>query len=79
MALADVTAALIAVLASGDPTAAPATTQSWPKILHPVHGTATAEARIARAGRSTAVDVRRCGGTACALVRQIVSVRAAGA
>lgn len=57
MALADVSAAVVAVLASGDPTAAPATMQSSTNFLRPVHGAATAEARIARPGRSTVVDV----------------------
>ncbi|SDN40376.1 uncharacterized domain 1-containing protein [Actinacidiphila guanduensis] len=77
MALADIAAAVVAVLASGDPTAAPATMQSSTNFLRPVVGAATAEARITRAGRSTVVDVELTdpAGELCALVRQIVTVR----
>ncbi|MET7409414.1 PaaI family thioesterase [Streptomyces parvulus] len=79
MALADIGAAVAAVLASGDPTAAPATMQSSTNFLRPVHGAATAEARTARRGRSTVVDVELTdsAGELCALVRQIVIVRPA--
>ena len=77
MALADISAAVVAVMAGGDPTAAPATMQSSTNFLRPVHGAATAEARVTRPGRSTVVDVdiRDATGELCALVRQIVTVR----
>ena len=79
MALADIAAAVMAVMASGDPSAAPATMQSSTNFLSPARGTLSAEARVTRTGRTTVVDVRVTDtyGEVCALVRQIVSVKRA--
>jgi 1,4-dihydroxy-2-naphthoyl-CoA hydrolase len=77
MALADISAAVMSVVASGEPAAVPATMQSSTNFLHPLRGTATAHARVVRPGRSTVVDVevRDEADTLCALVRQVVAVR----
>lgn len=77
MALADVAAAVMAVLAGGDPGAAPATAQSSTSFLQPARGALTATATVLRRGRSTVVDVvvTDAGGAPTAVVRQLVSVR----
>ncbi|WP_104101944.1 PaaI family thioesterase [Arthrobacter sp. 08Y14] len=79
MALADIAAAVMAVMASGDPSAAPATMQSSTNFLRPARGVLRAEAEVTRMGRTTVVDVRvtDSSGEACAVVRQIVSVKPA--
>ncbi|MFD1722363.1 PaaI family thioesterase [Amnibacterium endophyticum] len=77
MALADIAAAVMAVLAGGDPTAAPATMQSSTNFLRPARGDLTATATVERAGRSTVIDVTITDehDSVTALVRQIVQVR----
>ena len=77
MALADIAAAVMAVLASGDLGAAPATMQSSTNFLQPARGILTAEAQVSRTGRTSVVDVRvtDASGETCALVRQVVSVK----
>lgn len=79
MALADITAAVMAVLAGGDPTAGPATAQSSTNFLQPARGPLTATASVLRRGRSAVIDVLVADGSGAtaAVVRQTVSVRAA--
>ena len=78
MALADIAAAVLAVLANGDPTAGPATAQSATNFLAPARGPLTATATVLRRGRSAVIDVvvTDPSGTVTAVVRQTVSVRA---
>lgn len=78
MALADVAAAVCAVLASGDAAATPATVQSSTNFLRRARGRVTATARPVRRGSSSVVDVELTDdeGALCAVVRQVVSVRA---
>ena len=78
MALADITAAVMAVLANGDPSSAPATMQSSTNFLEAAHGDLTATAAVLRHGRSAVIDVVITDetGTVTATVRQVVAVRA---
>ncbi len=80
MALADITAAVMAVLAGGDPTAGPATAESSTHFLQPARGPLTATAAVLRRGRAFVIDVTvaDASGAATAVVRQTVSVRSAG-
>ena len=77
LALADIAAAVMAILANGDPTAAPATAQSSTNFLAPARGELTAEATVVRPGRLSVIDVTitDATGTTAAIVRQVVTVR----
>lgn len=80
MGLADVAAAVCAVL-NAAPGSAPATTTSTTQFLRPVRSSATATATPLNVGRSSVVvqvDVSDEAGALCARVTQTVAVRAGG-